>query len=101
VPLGPGNDLVTVLARQADGKLVLVGSATNTAIGNNDFGIVRFDANGTVDTGFGSNGILKIDFFGASDEAKDIVVQSDGKLLVVGVLRNGSNWNLGLVRILP
>lgn len=101
VPLGPGNDLVTALARQADGKLVLVGTATNTDIRNSDFGVVRFDANGALDTAFGSNGILKIDFLGASDNAQDVVVQPDGKLIVIGNVRNGSSWDLGLARVNP
>lgn len=101
VPLGLGDDLATALTLQADGKLVLVGNATNTASGTDDFGIVRFDANGVLDTAFGSNGVVKIDFFGGIDTAKDIVVQPDGKLIVVGVVRNGSSWSLGLARVNP
>jgi len=45
--------------------------------------------------------VLRVDFFGASDEATDVLVQPDGRLLVVGSVRNGSNVELGLLRLLP
>ena len=101
VPIGSGSDLANALVLQADGKFVMVGSASSTVSSTTDFGIVRFNSNRTVDTTFGNNGILSVDFFGGVDEAKEVVVQPDGKLVVVGTVRNGSSWNLGLTRILP
>ena len=101
VPIGLGDDRANALALQADDKFVMVGGASNAVSRDTDFGIVRFDTNRARDTGFGTNGILTVDFFGGVDEAKDIVVQPDGKLVVVGTVRNGSSWQLGLVRIVP
>lgn len=101
VPIGLGDDRANALALQGDGKFVVAGGASSTVSNDTDFGIVRFNTDRTVDTAFGSNGILAVDFFGGVDEAKDVVVQPDGKLVVVGTVRNGSSWNLGLTRIVP
>lgn len=101
LPIGPGDDRASALAIQSDGKFVMAGGTSSALSIHSDFGVVRFDANRAVDTTFGTNGVVAIDFFGGVDEAKDIVVQPDGKLLVIGVVRNGSSWNLGLVRLNP
>jgi len=100
VDLGPGDDIVTALARQPDGRFVVVGSASSTATVS-DFGIVRFNADGSADSTFGTDGALTVDFFGAADGANDVIVQPDGKILVTGSARNGSSVGFGLVRILP
>lgn len=91
---------MTSLTRQADGKFLVVGSVSSNATVS-DFGIVRFNSDQSIDTTFGNNGVLTFDFFGAADAANDVLVQSDGKILVLGTIRNGSTNELGLVRILP
>ncbi|HEX4606624.1 MAG TPA: delta-60 repeat domain-containing protein, partial [Urbifossiella sp.] len=68
----------SAVAVQPDGKIVAVGASTN------DFLVVRFNPNGTVDTTFGTGGIQKIDFNGLADAANDVKIQSDGKIVVVG-----------------
>jgi len=98
-PIGPGSDYGRALTLQADGKLVVAGSLSGAA--SSDFGIVRYNADLTLDTAFGQGGVLRVDFFQANDEATDILVQRDGRLLVVGSVRNGSNVGLGLLRVLP
>lgn len=100
VQLGPGDDIVRALARQPDGRFVVVGSASSAGTVG-DFGIVRFNADGSADSTFGTNGALTVDFFGAADDANDVIVQPDGKILVTGSARNGSSVGFGLVRILP
>ena len=60
-----------------------------------------YNTDGTLDAGFGTGGILTVDFFGASDGAEDVVIQPDGKIVVVGVARNGTSNGLGLARVLP
>jgi uncharacterized delta-60 repeat protein len=78
------TDVLADVAVQTDGKVVAVGSA-NTGYGNNtDFAVVRFNANGTPDTGFGTNGKVLVDFDAGTDEAYAVVIQSDGKILVAG-----------------
>jgi uncharacterized delta-60 repeat protein len=70
------------VAIQPDGKIVAGGNARNTS--NADFfAVVRYEANGSVDTSFGSAGIVAVDF-GLIDFFNDIIIQTDGKILGVG-----------------
>jgi uncharacterized delta-60 repeat protein len=98
-PIGPLSDFSRALAMQPDGKVVVVGQVSGATV--NDFGIVRYNADLTLDTSFGTGGILLVDFFGSSDGANGVVIQPDGKIVVIGAARNGTSNGLGLVRILP
>jgi uncharacterized delta-60 repeat protein len=99
-PIGPRSDFSRAVAVQVDGKVVLVGEVSSMTTAN-DFGIARYNADGSLDASFGTGGVLTLDFFGGSDGANDIVIQPDGKLLVVGRARNGSSNGVGMVRLLP
>ena len=52
---------------------------------NQDFGLARFDADGNLDLSFGGSGTgyIKTDF-GGDDFANSMVIQSSGKIVVVG-----------------
>jgi uncharacterized delta-60 repeat protein len=95
VPIGSGDDLGTALVQQPDGKFVLAGQASG------DFGIVRFNSDRSVDRDFGEDGVVTVDFFAGGDGANDVLLQPDGKIVAVGIVRNGSRNVLGLVRIVP
>ncbi|MBK8555465.1 MAG: T9SS type A sorting domain-containing protein [Lewinellaceae bacterium] len=71
------------VAVQSDGKIVVGGRIANA--GPTVFAIVRFNSNGTKDTGYGTNGVVTTNFNGIIDEPKAIALQSDGKAVVVGV----------------
>ncbi len=97
---GPNRDLfANALAMQADGSIVIAGSAANTIVA--DFGVARFSSDGAPDTNFGTDGLLLIDFFGAADGANAVAIQNDGRIVVAGSARNGSTVGLGLARVLP
>jgi uncharacterized delta-60 repeat protein len=49
-----------------------------------DFALVRFNSNGSLDTGFGFGGTLRTFFGGGSEGANALVIQPDGKLLAAG-----------------
>lgn len=70
------------VAVQSDGKIVVAFSATGT--GKYDMVVARFHVNGVIDTGFGLSGMRAIDFYGEPDIPYDIVIQPDGKIVVVG-----------------
>ena len=70
---------------QADGKIVAVGSEGFPTIDTDtDFALARYDANGSLDSGFGNGGKVTTDFFGSLDGAAGVVLQSDGKIVVAG-----------------
>jgi uncharacterized delta-60 repeat protein len=74
------------VALQDDGKLVLAGHISMTASSNNENLIIaRYNANGTLDKSFGSGGKVITDVApGQNDRAKKVVIQPDGKIVVVG-----------------
>ena len=96
------DDFAHALALQADGKLVVAGGVSNRDPNQADFGIARYLPDGTLDTSFGNQGGLeRIDFFGAFDDAEDLSIQPDGKIVAVGSAKNGPGAGLAVVRIVP
>ena len=67
---------------QPDGKVLTAGWISTLEQYN--FEVLRYNANGTPDTGFGVGGRVSIDFFGHDDSAADVALQPDGKIVVVG-----------------
>ncbi|MBS0444402.1 MAG: hypothetical protein JSR59_00490 [Proteobacteria bacterium] len=83
--IGFSTDIATAVAVQPDGKLVVVGTTyTNNDFSDEDFVIVRYNANGTLDSTFGVNGKVVTDFRGLAAEPSSVVIQPDGKILVAG-----------------
>lgn len=80
-----------------EGKMVLAGS-TRTAAGL-DFAVVRHNSDGSPDSSFGENGILKLALGSQDDEARAMALLPDGRLLVAGYAKNGKNKDFALVRI--
>ena len=85
-----GTDQANDLALQQDGKIVTVGTTSGNS---NDFAIVRYNSNGTLDSTFNSSGIVTVDF-GGDDRAMGVALQSTGKILVAGSTSIGSNFAL-------
>jgi uncharacterized delta-60 repeat protein len=77
-----GADRAYGVAIQPDGKIVLVGKARVN--GTDDFALVRYSADGVIDATFGAQGRVTTDFNGTVDEAHGVVIQPDGKIVVVG-----------------
>ncbi len=76
---GSGQGGARGVALQNDGKLVLVGYANQT------LAMARFNPDGSLDASFGSGGKVFTDVTPDSpDRANKVVIQPDGKILVVG-----------------
>jgi uncharacterized delta-60 repeat protein len=79
------TDIAYAVAMQADGKLVVVGTTyKNNDYSGEDFAVVRYNADGSPDPGFGSDGRVTTDFPGLAAVASAVLVQPDGKILVAG-----------------
>ena len=76
---------------QADGKIVVAG--TSGLSSNFNFALARYNTDGTLDTSFGSSGMVTSDFSGQGDDAYSAVIQPDGKILVAGVSSSSSSGN--------
>ena len=65
---------------------------------NNDFALVRYNTDGSLDTSFDSDGKVTTAIGSANDSAFSVAIQSDGKIVVAGYSDNGSNDDFALVR---
>lgn len=79
--LGPEGVNARDLAIQSDGK-VLLAALANAEF--RDFTLLRYDASGDLDAGFGADGMVQTDFYGFSDDVTSILLQPDGKTILTG-----------------
>ena len=79
---GPGYDEADAVAVQANGKLVVAGRIRSDT--QDDIGVMRFKPGGGHDRTFGAGGRVLTDVAGRSDAARDVVIESNGKIVVVG-----------------
>ncbi len=84
------------IAIQSDGKIVVAGQASNGS--NNDVALARYSADGILDNTFGTGGKVITDFASSYDDGRSVVIQSDGKIVVVGYAGGASNDDFGLAR---
>jgi len=97
--IGPGSDAIQDIALQPDGKIVVAGFSTAAAT-SDDFALARYNANGTLDTSFGSGGHVVTVFNADYDDAFAVLLQPDGKIVAVGNAGNatGTQYFFALAR---
>lgn len=111
VTTAPNGVDIYSIAVQSDGKVVAVGTDRfYIANGSENISVRRYNTDGTPDTSFGNNGVFIYDHFGQLDAAYSVVIQSDGKIVVVGGgFRESSNFppnpnnikGIKILRLLP
>lgn len=110
-PTSVDTDQAIGSAVQADGKIILVGVAQTDAEGNYDFAVTRLNADGSLDTTFGTNGkkVIAFDLGGLdsngnptidTDAATCVAIQADGKIVIGGYAQRGlGNYDFAVVRL--
>jgi uncharacterized delta-60 repeat protein len=79
-----GTDVIV----QQNGRILVAGSAFRGIASVVDFALVRYNADGTLDSSFGAGGRVVTDFFGFSDLANGLDLQTDGRIVVAGAANN-------------
>ena len=79
--MGAARDKIEAIAVGSDGKIVVAGWTNNN--GNTRFALARYNANGSLDTTFGSGGKVVSDLRAGTESIQGIVLQGD-KILVAG-----------------
>jgi uncharacterized delta-60 repeat protein len=89
------DDRTKGMAIQPDGKIILLGTV-NVSDTESDFGVVRLNTDGSLDTTFNQTGKLTIDF-GGNDMAGAVALQPNGRIVVVGT--SGDIGSFAMARI--
>ena len=95
--ISDGGDEARAVVIQPDGKIVAAGSNRER------FELARYDAGGTLDPTFGTDGIVTTNPTPDVDIVNGMVLQPNGKILVAGVATPGSPWRprFALARYTP
>jgi uncharacterized delta-60 repeat protein len=94
------SDAIHLIVIQQDGKIVVGGEAF-VIHSDLNFGIIRFNDDGNIDTTFGQDGVIFQDFFGDSEDLMWLLPQTASscsctKLVAVGYAESG-NINYALI----
>ncbi len=99
------SDVAQAIVRQSNGKFVVGGYATLPAgFPERDFGLARFNSNGTIDAGFGTSGKVTTKFANLADDdfIRGLALQANGKIVAAGggMTQPNSSTRLALARYL-
>ena len=87
-------DVVTSIAIQPDGKLVVAGQSAGLSALTNLFAVARYNSNGTPDSAFGGTAGNGFILAGGDDwTAAAALIQTDGKIVVAGSADLSPNLN--------
>jgi len=94
------NDEPKAVALQPDGKIVVAGWTTANGVPGNhtDAAIARLTPSGTLDPDFNDTGKQTIDY-GNENDAADVAVQADGKIIVGGTAFIGADDDFTVSRL--
>jgi uncharacterized delta-60 repeat protein len=73
------------VAIQSDGKIAAAGFGFFLVSGSYDLALARYNADGSLDSSFGTGGKVTTDFGASDDYASAIAIQSNGKIVAGGV----------------
>lgn len=95
---GDGKALVDIdkidsgnaVAVQPDGKIVVAGTLTDS-FGSQEIGMARLLSNGSIDTGFGNNGKIKLSRPPDQIAIRALIIQPDGKIVIAGYYQSNDS----------
>lgn len=78
-----GDEFIHAAKIDSDGKIVVVGKATNADFNVEPF-VARFNADGSVDTSFGENGYATIPVEGQDNLFYDVIIDANDNIIATG-----------------
>jgi uncharacterized delta-60 repeat protein len=94
----PGDDFPYVVRIQANGKIVVAGTADYFGR-NSRFALARLTSDGSLDPAFGGDGTVMTDVTPSYDALNGMALHPNGKIVVVGSVSAGSdNGKIGVLR---
>ena len=103
IPLTSGRNWINAVALQADGKILAAGYSEPGSSGTSppSFTLARINADGSLDTSFGSGGLTRTVIDGTTSEAMAMARQPDGRIVLAGRSFASPTRNFALARYLP
>lgn len=92
------TDLGHAATLASDGGILIAGRVADGGGDSPDVGIVKYDAAGHLDGGFGVGGIVAVGVVDDWDEAAGVAVQPDGKVVVAVKALLGSSFGFAVAR---
>ena len=96
VELGIYGDRANAVVVQEDGRILVAGSSSNSS--DLDFMLFRLLEDGSLDPDFNFDGTVTTAVGSYDDEILALVLQDDGKIIVVGYSSNGMDRDFALAR---
>jgi uncharacterized delta-60 repeat protein len=97
-----GGGSARAIALQPDGKIVVAGTFGDAPVNSENFGAVRYNIDGSLDSTFGAGGIVETAFVGQYSAATDVAIQANGDVVVVGSAdADGQHFYPALLRYTP
>ena len=98
----PDLMLLSSIALQSDGKIVVAGNLFNSIFTVSHFVLVRYDTNGLLDRTFGIDGRVITSISNKIDKITSIIIQNDGKIIASGTTSDDLNYSdISIVRYNP
>jgi uncharacterized delta-60 repeat protein len=93
--IGSSSAIAYSVALQPDGKIIAAGESSTS--GHYNFALARYMPDGSLDSGFGTNGSVTTSFGSSTSTGWSLALQPDGKIVVAGEYSNA----VALARYLP
>ncbi len=95
--IGSISSVGNAVAIQHGGKIVVVGTSYDSS--NSDFALARYNINGSLDTTFGTDGLVTTPFGSGDVRGNAVAIQSDNKIVVAGEYNlNDGYYDFALAR---
>jgi uncharacterized delta-60 repeat protein len=78
------DDSAEAVALRRDGKIVVAGGSLCASCNRGNFAVARYEVDGSLDRGFGVDGIVTTPFNQGNAHAYGVVLESHGKVLAAG-----------------
>jgi uncharacterized delta-60 repeat protein len=92
------NDEADAVVIQTDGKIMVTGITSASALAYSDFALVRYNSNGSLDNTFDGDGKLASAIGISSDYGYAVIEQTDGKFFAAGYAWDGSSGDFALAK---
>jgi len=85
--------VMSSMALQSDGKIIVAGNLYNSSVSISRFVLVRYDSNGILDTSFGIDGRVITNISDKLDRIASILIQNDGKIIASGATSDDTTFS--------